>query len=259
MYYSISELCALVKEAGALLLGNGRTHVSEKGYADFVTEADLAVQKFMLTRLGELYPEADVFSEEREEQPDPAKHVFILDPVDGTTNLIRRMNQSCVSLGLVIEGKPVIGIVYNPFNGEMYYAERGNGAYLNGKKLSVASSELLRDSLAVVGTSPYRRDNAKENMRMITKVFYSCLDIRRLGSSALDLCAVADGRYELFIEADLKPWDFCAGSLILTEAGGKITDWNGNEPNYFKNLNVAATNGKVHCELVDLVADIVLK
>jgi len=258
-YYSLKAICDLVKEAGQILLGDGRTHVTTKGYADFVTEADYNVQSFMISRLGELYPEAEIFSEEKTERPDPSKHVFVLDPVDGTTNLIRRLNQSCVSLGLLIEGKPVIGVVYNPFVDELYYAERGNGSYLNGRRLSVTSAERLSDCLAAIGTSPYRHENAKENMRMISMIFDACQDIRRFGSSALDLCALADGRYDLFAEADLKPWDFCAGALILTEAGGKITDWNGNEPDYFRNLNLSSSNGKVHEELNAILGDIDLK
>jgi len=120
MDISIASLCELVKEAGKILLGEGRTHVSEKGYADFVTEADMAVQSFLIKELRTRYPEADVLSEESDEIPDKNGPVFIIDPVDGTTNLIRRLNQSCVALGLVFEGKPVMGIVYNPFNGELY-------------------------------------------------------------------------------------------------------------------------------------------
>ena len=258
MDISIASLCELVKEAGKILLGEGRTHVSEKGYADFVTEADMAVQSFLIKELRTRYPEADVLSEESDEIPDKNGPVFIIDPVDGTTNLIRRLNQSCVALGLVFEGKPVMGIVYNPFNGELYYGERGCGSYLNGKRLSVSHNGDIRQSLAVIGTSPYRRDNADENMRMIKKMFDTCLDIRRFGSAALDICAVADGRYELFCESDLKPWDYCAGSIILTEAGGKITDWQGNTPDYFRNLNVAATNTAVHGALLDLVSYITI-
>jgi len=258
-YYSIKKLCDIVKEAGQILLGDGRTHISSKGYADYVTEADLAVQEFIISRLGKMYPDAEFLSEEKEYRPDPAKHVFVLDPVDGTTNLIRRLNQSSISLGLVIEGKPVMGIVYNPFVNEMFYAERGNGAFLNGRKISVSSAKKLSDSLAVVGTSPVRRDNAKENMRMIAKVFDACQDIRCFGSGTLNICSVADGRHELYVEADIKPWDFCAGSVIISEAGGKLTDWNGNTPYPFKNLNVIATNGEVHNEAVALVSDIDLK
>jgi len=259
MDISIASLIELVREAGKILLGEGRTHVSEKGYADFVTEADLAVQSFLIKELRVRYPEADVLSEESDVIPDKNGPVFIIDPVDGTTNLIRRLNQSCVALGLVFEGNPVIGVVYNPFNNEMYWAERGCGAFLNGRRLSVSDNGDIRQSLAVIGTSPYRRDNAEENMRMIKKVFDTCLDIRRFGSAALDMCAVADGRYELFCESDLKPWDFCAGSIILTEAGGKITDWKGNTPDYFRNLDIAATNTAVHDALLELVSDIKIK
>ena len=259
MDISIASLTELVREAGKILLGDGRTHVSEKGYADFVTEADMAVQAFLIKELRARYPEADVMSEESDVIPDKNGPVFIIDPVDGTTNLIRRLNQSCVALGLVFEGKPVIGIVYNPFNNEMYWAERGCGAFLNGKRLSVSANADIRQSLAVIGTSPYRRDNAEENMRMIKKVFDTCLDIRRFGSAALDMCAVADGRYELFCESDLKPWDYCAGSIIVTEAGGKITDWKGNTPDYFRNLDICCTNSAVHDALLQLVEDINIK
>ena len=259
MEFRLSALCALVRTAGEILLGDGAAQVSEKGYADFVTGADLAVQRFLTEKLAEQYPGADLLSEESARLPDRSRPVFILDPVDGTTNLIRRLRQSCISLGLVIGGAPVIGIVYNPFSGELYSGERGCGSFLNGRRLSVRPTACLRDSLAAVGTSPYHRENGPENMRLVAKVFEACLDVRRFGSSALDLCAVADGRYELFCEAGLRPWDFCAGSLILTEAGGKITDWQGREPDPFSDLHLAATNGNVHTELLALLSDICLK
>lgn len=255
MEFRLSALCTLVRTAGEILLGDGAEQVNEKGYANFVTEVDLAVQRFLTEKLAEQYPEADLLSEESTRVPDRSRPVFILDPVDGTTNLIRRLRQSCISLGLVIGGAPVIGIVYNPFSGEFYSAERGCGSYLNGRRLSVRSTPTLRDSLAAVGTSPYRRENGAENMRMIAKLFDACLDVRRSGSAALDLCAVADGRYELFCEADLHPWDICAGSLILTEAGGKITDWQGRAPDPFSNVDVASSNGKVHEELLALLSE----
>ena len=255
----LSYIRALLTEAGKLFFGSGREQVTEKGYADFVTATDLAVQRLIIGRLRADFPDCAILAEESEDRPDGSVPTFVLDPVDGTTNLIRRLAHSCISLGYVEDRRAVLGAVYNPFTGEFFSAERGKGAAKNGVPIHVTRASALRDSLVTVGTSPYRKDNAEANMGMIAEVFYSTLDIRRSGSSALDLCDVADGRTDAFLEAGLSPWDFSAGLLIVEEAGGRVTDWQGRPLDLFSKQNVLATNSRIHDPLLAIAGRVRLK
>lgn len=255
----LSALCALLREAGRLFFENGREAVTEKGYADFVTATDLAVQRLVIGRLRADYPACAILAEESEDRPDGSVPTFVLDPVDGTTNLIRRLGHSCISLGYVEDRRPVLGAVYNPFTDELFAAERGKGATKNGAPIRVTGAKTLRDSLVTVGTSPYRKDNAGANMELISEVFTRTLDIRRSGSSALDLCYVADGRTDAFLEAGLSPWDFSAGVLLVEEAGGRVTNWQGEPLDFFSKQNVLASNGRIHAETLALTKTVSLK
>ncbi len=248
----LEDLKGIVYEAGKLFRFDREVGVISKGYANYVTEIDYAVQKYMKEVLSERYPFADLMSEESTHVPDRTRPVFILDPVDGTTNLIRHLYFSNVSLGVVIGGSSVIGIVYNPFTGEMFTAEKGKGAYVNGEPIHVSDKKTLRDSLVCIGTSPYRKDNFDANMKLVSEIFRGCVDIRRTGSSALDLCYVACGRFDAFAESWLRPWDFAAGLLICREADGTVTDWKGNDPDAFGDLDVVASNSLIHGELLEI-------
>ena len=219
--------------------------ITEKGAADFVTAVDLSVQNEIKQQLKIQFPEADFLGEEDKTSSfDRSKAVFVLDPVDGTTNLIHDYQMSAVSLALVENGIVTKGVVYNPFSEELFTAERGRGAYLNGIPIHVSGAAALSDALISIGTSPYEKERADKLFELLKHVFLKAQDIRRSGSAALDLCFVAAGRTDGYFEQNLKPWDFAAGSLILQEAGGIITNFSGGDINIFSNCDIlAATAG----------------
>ena len=219
----MDELIKLVKETKTIALDRDSVNnVSVKGLADFVTKVDTAVQEFMRAHLKAMYPDIQFMSEEKDNKEiDHTGKVWVLDPIDGTTNLIHDFKMSAVSLGLVDNGVPVMGIVYNPFTDELFSARRGEGAYLNGAPICVTSASKLMDSLVLVGTSPYRKDLADVNFDIIKRLYIASEDIRRCGAASLDLCYLACGRAEGFFERNLKMYRkketryLVAGAVIL--------------------------------------------
>lgn len=254
----MEKLIELIKETRKIALDrDSACDISVKGAADFVTKVDMGVQEFLRPRLAELYPDVQFMSEEKDNSEiDMDGKVWILDPIDGTTNLIHDYKMSAVSLGMTDKGVPVLGIVYNPFSDEMFYAEKGKGAYLNGKRISVANADTLEKSLISVGTSPYYKELADVNFELIKRFFIASEDIRRCGSAALDLCYLACGRIDGYFEQNLKPWDYAAGIAILREAGGTVTDMEGGEPSYMVPSHIIASNGKIHGEMQNLIKEV---
>lgn len=248
----MEKLIELIKSAKPILNdGKRRRSVTEKGRADFVTEVDISVQKYLRGALKELYPEVQFLGEEGgNDTIDFSGKVWILDPVDGTTNLIHDYRMSAVSLGLIDNGEPVLGIIYNPFTDELFSAEKGGGAFLNGRRICVSSEASLHDALIAFGTSPYNKELADGNFDTLRRVYKVCGDIRRSGSAALDLAYTACGRIDGFFEKNLKPWDYCAGICIVNEAGGRVTDMEGGRVRFDKNSDILASNSVVHDELL---------
>ena len=222
-----------------------------KGPADYVTQVDTDIQKFLSEELVRLAPEIQFLGEEEGLHEMTGDTYWILDPVDGTTNLIHDYQHSVVSLGLYDKGEIIMGVIYDPFREDIYYAEKGRGSYLNGNPIHVSEAETLSETIIAVGTSPYNKELADENFRRIQRVFEKGQDIRRTGSAALDLAYVACGRTGGFFEPLLSPWDFAAGMLLVMEAGGQITDFAGEPLNLLKKSSVVATNGKIHDELME--------
>lgn len=241
----LERIKEIVKEAGEILLQaiNIEESVEEKtGRANFVTLYDKKVQDFLFNRLSEILPEAVFIGEEEEEHASlPDGDAFIIDPIDGTTNFMKGYRTSCISVGLLKGGRPEIGVVYNPYQKEMFWAKRGEGAYCNGKVIHV-SSHSLENGLVLVGTSPYNEELSKKSFAWAYELFIRSLDIRRSGSAAIDLCCLAAGRAEFYFELLLSPWDFAAGALILEEAGGKIVKIDGSELVFDRKVGVAAGN-----------------
>ena len=228
--------------------------VHQKGQADFVTDVDYQVQSFLLSELAAFRPDIQFMGEEKDNSNiDFSGLVWILDPVDGTTNLIHRFRQSSVSLALAENQTIIAGIIYNPYTDELFSALKGCGSSLNGQPVTVSSCASLSDSLVSVGTSPYIHDYADWNFRRAKEIFLRCQDIRRLGSAALDLAYVACGRTDGFYEIYLSPWDYAAGLLLIEEAGGRVTDFSGNPPDCSAPSSILATNGSVHEELRELL------
>ena len=239
------RIFSLVRECGQFIkdADRSRLHVDTKGgRANFVTEYDKKVQEQLRTGLLELMPDAHFIGEEGSAQAfSQSGKFFIVDPIDGTTNFIKDYRASCVSVGLVIDGLAEFGVIYNPYLDEMFSARRGHGAFCNGNRIHV-SSEPLENALVIFGTSPYREDLADRTFSLARDYLRKAVDVRRSGSSAIDLCAVAAGRAELFFELSLSPWDYAAGALIVEEAGGLVSDIDGNGLSYGHQCSVVARN-----------------
>lgn len=221
----------------------------EKNKNDFVTEADLKVEKIIINELQAKYPEIKMLSEETHAAVDYKTNYWILDPIDGTTNLIHGYRQSAISLAYCEKGKPVIGIIYQPFRDEMFTAEIGKGAYLNGVPIHVSGCSCLNDCLAIIGTNPYHKGSSSVEFEMFKQTFDYCQDIRRSGSAAIDLVNIAAGRADLFFEKNLKPWDYAAGFVLVCEAGGNVSDFFGHPINAcISNEDIFASNGLIDGE-----------
>lgn len=249
------KIIAIIKEASVLFKDDAAAAaITEKGASDYVTEVDTSVQKFLSEKLTALYPDIQLMGEEKDNSDiDVSRPVWILDPVDGTTNLIHRFPGSSISLGLAADNNLVAGIVYSPYHDEVFFATKGGGAFLNGKPIHVRNSKTLSESLISCGTAPYWPEHADQVFDIMKRVFLRAHDIRRIGSSALELSYVACGRLDAFFELLLKPWDFAAAWVILTEAGGKLTDYDGNEITPYHPAPVVGTNGWIHEELLSLI------
>ena len=262
---NFNEKCEFLKElllsAGEIMRSaeeDGESSIHIKGSANFVTEYDLAVQKFLLEKIKDAIPDAQFIAEEKENSSEAllADSCFIIDPIDGTSNFMNGLKHSCISLAYVSRGETVFGAVYDPYFKELFYATRGEGAYLNGKPIHASHREGDR-ALAVFGSSPYNKDTLGEpTMELIKRCLYAFGDIRRLGSAALDLAYLAAGRFDVFFELKLSVWDYAAGDLILREAGGAVTQINGKPLSLEAPCSVFAGNKANHKRLLELAADI---
>ena len=236
------KVADLVKQTKDLILKEmDEEEVMIKGAANYVTNVDLAVQNFLKEELGKVFPEISLIAEEKENLGLSKEETYwILDPIDGTTNLIRDYHLSAVSLGLYENGKITFGVVYNPFTEELFYGAKGEGAYLNGTPIHASDQPEFKDAVVSFGSSPYEKNRAKELFPIFYNIFMNCADFRRTGSAALDLCYVACGRQHAYLEQNLKPWDYSGATVILREAGGTITDWENKEPPYLENSDILA-------------------
>lgn len=252
--FGMQDIIALVKNVKPFVQNREMAgHIKVKGPADYVTQVDTDIQNFLFRELGRLAPEIQFLGEEEGLHKMSGDIYWILDPIDGTTNLIHDYQHSVVSLGLYDKGEITLGVIYDPFREDIYCAQKGQGSFLNGKPIHVSEAETLSETIVTIGTSPYDRELTVENFRRFQRVFEKSQDIRRTGSAALDLAYLACGRTGGFFESLLSPWDFAAGMLLVTEAGGRVTDYAGASPNLLQRGSVVATNGKVHEELRGLL------
>ncbi len=248
----IQKMISLVEKTQGLIKNREMAaHVEEKGLADYVTQVDIAVQNFLKKELFALAPDIQFLGEETGLQEIKADCFWILDPVDGTTNLMHDYQHSVVSLALCRQEEIVMGIVYDPFHEEVFSAIKGQGSFLNGKPIHVSNAEKLSDTIIGLGTA--KREFADENFIRFRKVFGQCQDVRRIGSAALELAYTACGRQGGYFETYLHPWDYAAGMLLIQEAGGKITDFTGRALNPRTDSSVVGTNGYIHSELLHLL------
>lgn len=245
------EILELVHSTRSIIFNDEMAHtVTVKGAADYVTKVDVAVQEYMRKGLAEKTPDVILLAEEQENNNlDTSKSYWILDPIDGTTNLIHDYQMSAVSLGLYEQGQITFAVVYNPFTEETFHAVRGQGAFLNGKPIHVSHREAFDTCIISLGSSPYEKDKAAMLFPIFQRIFMETADFRRSASAALDLCYVAAGRIDGFFEFNLKPWDYAAGSLIIEEAGGKITDWSGKTLTYLYNSSIISCTPEIYDKL----------
>lgn len=250
----LKEIIALVKETKAFVGNRERAgHIKTKGRADYVTQVDTDIQNFLARELGSRFPDIQFLGEEEGLHEMSGDTYWILDPIDGTTNLIHDYQHSVVSLALCEKGEITMGVVYDPFREDVYHAQKGKGSFLNGSPIHVSEAESLSETIVSVGTSPYDRELSEQNFQRIRRVFDSAQDIRRTGTAAMDLAYVACGRTGGFFEPRLSPWDFAAGQLLVREAGGMVTDFAGKTLNLSARGSVVASNGKIHEELRGLL------
>ncbi|MCC8067611.1 MAG: inositol monophosphatase [Clostridiales bacterium] len=249
------EIISIIKSASGLFHNEeAAENVTIKGRADFVTEVDLAVQKTICKRLAAKYPDIQFMGEEKDNSDiDFDKAVWILDPVDGTTNLIHHYQENCISLALYECHRVVAGFIYNPWHDELFFAKKNGGAFLNGEPIHVRECSDLADCLISVGTAPYSHERADFVFHQIKNVFLRVADIRRIGSAALELAYIACGRLDAYFEPNLKPWDFAAGMLIVAEAGGKVTDFEGNPITPEHPQDILASNDRIHREMIEVL------
>ena len=241
----LEQIMDVVRRAGEMVLSAhdiaAGTH-EKTSAADLVTEYDLAVEAFLKEQLPPLCPGSIFYGEEEAENADPSRGwAFIVDPIDGTTNFVRGLRQSAISVALARDGQVEYAVVFDPYKNEMFSARRGGGAFLNGAHIHV-SGKPLAEGIFGMGTAIYRREYLESTMRVTEQLFRRACDFRRLGAAALDLCDVACGRVELFFEYSLCPWDFAAGSLIITEAGGHISTLQGGPLVLTERCSVWASN-----------------
>lgn len=244
-----------VLKAGSLQrarYGDRTVKVEHKGEIDLVTEVDRACETAILEILRARFPDHDVVTEETELAQTGSRYVWFVDPLDGTTNFAHGYPFFCSSVALTEDGRPIAGAVYDPLKEELFTAERGGGAYLNGRRLQVsARSDLLR-SLLTTGFPYDVRENLAGLLALFNAFMAEARAIRRDGAAALDLCYVAAGRVDGFWEYRLQPWDVMAGALMIEEAGGRITRFDGS-PLRISADEVLAANPALHARMLEVV------
>ncbi|MCR5324904.1 MAG: inositol monophosphatase [Lachnospiraceae bacterium] len=232
----IDNIKNIAKEAGKIMLSAKRPKVMEKaGHANFCTETDEKIQAFLIEKLREIVPDASFLGEEDGQDVFTEKmsrgYCFVLDPIDGTSNFIYAYRPSVISIALLKDGNPFMAVIYNPFDDMMFSAVSGEGAYLNGERI-VSADTPLSDSLAVFGTAPYYAGLQERTFEIAKQMMPLCVDLRRSGTAAWDMCCVAMGCCNLYFEIKIQLWDYAAAALIAQEAGCTVTDFDGKPLSY---------------------------
>ena len=246
---------AVVRAGDMQMAGFGKVHqIDKKGTIDLVTEVDVAVERMFRELIAERFPDHQILAEEMGgAAAAPAGPCWVFDPIDGTTNFAHGLPIFCASLALEIAGVAEVAAVYDPNRRELFTAERGGGAFLNGKPLRVSSAERLVDAMLVTGFPYDVHGRVDEIVGLFAAFIGQARAVRRLGSAALDLCWVAAGRMDGFWEADLKPWDIAGAALVVAEAGGRVTKTDGS-PFSSRGGHVLASNGHLHEAMLGVIA-----
>jgi len=254
------ELIPTIKKAiyagGEILLSNlgklSQKDIGSKGKNDFVTKVDKESEECIVEILSQRTPEFDILTEETKPEETKNEYRWIIDPLDGTTNYIHSFPFFSISIALEKNSEIVLGMVFEPLRRELFFAENGEGAFLNDKRIYVSKRKTLSESFLATGF-PFRAHNHIDMyLRIFREMFLNSSGIRRAGSAVLDLCYTACGRLDGFWEMKLSPWDVAAGSLIIQEAGGKVSDWNGEE-DYIFGGTIVGSNGNIHSEMLSIL------
>jgi myo-inositol-1(or 4)-monophosphatase len=246
-----------VTRAGEIQLAHVGKHfrVDKKGAIDLVTEIDIEIERGFRAMIAERFPDHHVLGEEfgaGESRHHVPHHCWVFDPIDGTTNYAHNLPIFCSSLAFEVDGDPVVAAIYDPNRRELFTAERGQGAWLNGAPLRVSSASSLIDSLLVTGFHYDVQKDPGTVIELFAAFISRARAVRRLGSAALDLAYVAAGRFDGFWERRLQPWDVAAGALIVAEAGGQVTAMSGGRYSS-REGSVLATNGLIHAQMLDVI------
>ena len=256
------EICKatinVAREAGAYIMTQQQSlknkDVVTKGLHDFVTYVDKASEKMIIHSLSLLLPDSTFLAEESAENSEESDLMWIIDPLDGTTNFIHGLPMFTVSIALLHKNELVVGVIFEPNLDECFYAWSGGGAWLNEKKISVSGTDSFAGSLLATGFPYYDYKHLHGFMELLKFSIQETRGLRRLGSAALDMAWVACGRFEAFYEYGLRPWDVAAGACIVKEAGGTVTDFQ-NGTMFFENKEIIASNGKIHQQLYEKIQE----
>ena len=253
--YLTTAVEAVVRAGDVMLQRFGTdVRVDKKGAIDLVTEVDVAIEREFRARIAERFPEHKVLGEEMGGSLEvPEGPCWVFDPIDGTTNFAHGIPIFCSSLALEIDGVAQVAAVYDPTRRELFTAERGGGAFLNGKPMKVSAAETLLEAVLVTGFPYDVHSRVAEIVGLFGEFVGRARAVRRLGSAAIDLCYVAAGRMDGFWERDLNAWDIAAGALLVEEAGGTISNFKG-EPFASRGRDVLASNGTIHQAMLDVIA-----
>jgi len=251
--YRVAVEAAL--EAGRILRWHFQRglEIRYKGEIDLVTEADLASERAVLARIRSAFPDHGVLAEESGATERASPWLWVVDPLDGTTNFAHGFPVFSVSIALLHEGQRVLGVVYDVMRDELFTARRGEGAFLNGRPIRVTQTPRLEEALLVTGFPYDRQESPLDNTREFIALLKRCHGVLRVGSAALDLASVAAGRLDGYWEFQLSPWDLAAGALLVEEAGGRVTTPQG-DPLPPLGTDIVATNGLIHAELLEILS-----
>jgi myo-inositol-1(or 4)-monophosphatase len=249
----------VIKEAGSILLSHFKKPIKwhEKKDAGLVTQADLESEKFLIQKLGEIFPEASFFTEEEGKKGDEnAPYCWVIDPLDGTTNYAHGLPYFCISVGLTYQKKPIWGAVYQPILDEFFYAQKGKGAFLNGKKIQANAKTPFNKSFIAIGV-PYAKDSKfNEIIHTLDAIAPKTFGFRHMGAAALDQVYVACGRFDGVVFENLEWWDVAAGIIILEESGALVTDFS-NKPVNQNYISFIAAAAPLHEQLLKVIQEVI--